>query len=85
MLNKIKNTIIKLDRFLFKAFGSEENIKSLENLKEAKIIFSYLNKMGEDTKVRFVGGCVRKAITGKKIDDIDLATSLEPTDIKKKT
>ena len=84
MINKIKKTITKLDRFLFKVFGTEENIKFLENLKEAKIIFSYLNEMGEDTKVRFVGGCVRKAIIGEQIDDIDLATSLEPSDVKKR-
>ena len=39
MFVKIKNIISKVDRFLFKKFGSEKNIKSLENLKEAKIIF----------------------------------------------
>jgi len=36
MLKKIKNIISKTDRFLFEKFGSEKNIKSLENLKEAK-------------------------------------------------
>jgi len=34
--------------------------------------------------VRFVGGCVRRALCGENIDDIDLATSLEPDEVKKK-
>ena len=81
---KIKKIIHKIDRYLFKKFGSEKNIKSLENLKEAKIIFSCLNKVNGGDKVKFVGGCVRKALFGEDIDDIDLATSLEPTEVKEK-
>jgi poly(A) polymerase len=84
MINKIKNIISKTDQFLFKKFGSDKSTKSLENIKEAQIIFSYLNETGKDQQVRFVGGCVRKALSGEKIDDIDLATSLEPSDVKKK-
>ena len=84
MLKKIKNIISKIDRYLFKKFGSSENIKSLENIKEAKLIFSLLNEFGNDSKVKFVGGCVRKSMRGEEIDDIDLATSLEPDIVKKK-
>ena len=82
MLEKIKNILIETDRFLYKKFGSEKGTKVLENIKEAKIIFSALNKIGEENKVKFVGGCVRKSIIGENIDDIDLATSLEPTVVK---
>ena len=82
MLKKIKNIIHKTDLFLFRIFGTEKNVKFLENLKEAKIIFSHLNKTEEDTRVRFVGGCVRKALCAEEVDDIDLATSLEPNEIK---
>ena len=84
MLKKIKNIILKTDRFLYKKFGSEKSIKILENIKEAKIIFSYLNEIEKESKVRFVGGCVRKALCGENIDDIDLATSLEPDEVKKR-
>ncbi len=84
MLNKIKKIIAKTDRFLFKKFGSEQNTKVLENTKEAKIIFSYLNEIGKEGTVRFVGGCVRKSLCGESIDDIDLATFLEPDEVKKK-
>ena len=84
MLKKIKNFVIKTDRFLFKKFGSEKNIKYLESSKEAKLIFSCLNDFENDTKVKFVGGCVRKALYGEIIDDIDLATTLEPNEAKER-
>ena len=84
MLKKIKNIILNTDRFLYKKFGSDKSTKFLENIKEAQIIFSHLNEIGKESKVRFVGGCVRKAICGENIDDIDLATSLEPDEVKKK-
>jgi len=84
MLEKIKNIISKTDRFLYKKFGSDKSTKLLENIKEAQIIFSHLNEIGKESKVRFVGGCVRKAICGENVDDIDLATSLEPDEVKKK-
>ena len=84
MLKKIKNIVLKTDRLLYKKFGSNKSTKPLENIKEAKIIFSYLNDIGKESAVRFVGGCVRKAICGESIDDIDLATSFEPNEVKKR-
>ncbi len=84
MLKRIKNIILNTDRFFYKKFGTDKSLKLLENIKEAKIIFSYLNVVGEESKVRFVGGCVRKALCGEIVDDIDLATSLEPEEVKKK-
>jgi len=84
MFKKIKNIVLKTDRLLYKKFGSDKSTKLLENIKEAKIIFSYLNDIGKESAVRFVGGCVRKAICGENIDDIDLATSLDPNEVKKR-
>ena len=84
MLKKIKNIVLKTDRLLYKKFGSDKSTKPLENIKEARIIFSQLNEIGKESKVRFVGGCVRKAICGEDIDDIDLATSLKPDEVKKR-
>ena len=84
MFKKLKKIISKTDRSLFKKFGSDKSLKLLENMTEARTIFSYLNEIGEESKVRFVGGCVRKSLCGEYIDDIDLATSLEPNEVKKK-
>jgi tRNA nucleotidyltransferase/poly(A) polymerase len=84
MFKKLKKIISKIDRSLFKKFGSDKSLKLLENIKEARTIFSYLNEIGEESKVRFVGGCVRKSLCGECSDDFDLATSLEPNEVKKK-
>ena len=84
MLNKIKKIISKVDLFLYKKFGSDKSVKFLENIKEAKIIFSHLSEIENKDKVRFVGGCVRKALFGETIDDIDLATTYEPDEVKKR-
>jgi len=84
MLKKIKNIISKTDRFLYKKFGTDKSTKFLENIKEAQIIFSAINEIGKEDNIKFVGGCVRKSIFGENVDDIDLATILEPLDVKKK-
>jgi len=84
MIKKIKNITSKIDRFLYKKFGSDKSTKSLENIKEAQIIFLHLNELGKETQTRFVGGCIRKSLCGESIDDIDLATSLKPHEVKLK-
>ena len=84
MLKKLKNIILKTDSFLYKKFGTDKSTKALENIKEARIIFTYLNETGKEDHVRFVGGCVRKSISGESIDDIDLATILKPDEVKKR-
>ena len=84
MLKKIKNKIFNLDRFIFKKFGSDKTIKFLQNIKEAQVIFSNLNDIGEESAVRFVGGCVRKSLSGEIVDDLDLATSLSPEEVKER-
>lgn len=33
---------------------------------------------GESDRARFVGGCVRNAVMGRPVDDVDIATQLEP-------
>ena len=84
MFKKLKNIISKTDSFLYKKFGTDKSTKALENIKEARILFAYLNEPGQEDRVRFVGGCVRKSISGENIDDIDLATVLKPDEIKKR-
>tara|TARA_Y100000590_G_scaffold462559_1_gene626970 strand:+ start:3402 stop:4700 length:1299 start_codon:yes stop_codon:yes gene_type:complete len=84
MLKKIKNIALKTDRFLYKKFGSDKSTRVLVNLREAQTVFSLLNEIGQESKIKFVGGCVRKAICGEDIDDIDLATVLEPSEVKEK-
>ena len=73
-----------MDQSLFRFFGSEKSLKFLQNIKEAKKVFSCLNEIGAEINVRFVGGCVRKSLCGERFDDIDLATTLHPDEVIKR-
>ena len=46
-----------------------------------RAVFAALTARGGTGCVRFVGGCVRNAILGRRIDDIDLATTLTPQQV----
>ena len=70
MKKKIKNIISRTDNFFYKFFGSDKSVKSLQNIHEAGKIFSCLNQDSKEDNVRFVGGCVRKALCGDEIDDL---------------
>ncbi len=53
--------------------------------KKIKELFNLLEKNQEHKRVAmFVGGAVRRFITDKDIDDIDIATILTPEELKKK-
>jgi len=62
-----------------------DNIKNLQDLKNivaTKSIFSILDNQDKSNKLKFVGGCVRKLLNKEKVNDIDLATSLTPSELK---
>lgn len=46
-------------------------------------VFDALEAEGGTGCARFVGGCVRNALVGRPIDDIDIATTLEPDRVVK--
>ena len=62
---------------------SVNNLDDFKYLNEAKNIFILFQKYDENCKIKLIGGCVRKLISGDKIDDIDIAVNLEPNKIKK--
>ncbi len=73
-----------LDKLFFRSNNLDSvsyNLKELSNKTPASIIFKVINSYSSSSEIRYVGGCVRKAINGEKIDDIDLATNLEPKKI----
>ncbi len=84
MLKKLEKFLLRVDIFLFKLFRSNKSIKHLQNINEVQVLFSTLNNPGEDNNLRFVGGCIRKSFNGERVDDIDLATSLEPNEVKER-
>ena len=46
-----------------------------------KKIFEAINSHTSESEIRYVGGCLRKILNNEKVDDIDLATNLNPIEI----
>ena len=55
-----------------------KEIKDLSNNTPVKKIFDSINEFSSSSEIRFVGGCIRKIIQKEIVDDIDLATNLNP-------
>ena len=73
----------------FLKFIKQKNINLNKNLKfenlkkryEIKKIFNIFSNDLNNCQIRFIGGCVRKALSNENVDDIDLATNLEPQEV----
>ena len=51
--------------------------------KETQIdrIFNAIDSFSKSSEIRFVGGCIRKILNKEKVEDIDLAVNLKPTEL----
>ena len=74
-----------MKNFLDKIFLRSNNynhislrVKELTKKTSAFKIFDAINSFSSESEIRYVGGCLRKIINKEKVDDIDLATNLEP-------
>ena len=73
-----------LDKLFFRSNNLENlssKIKSLSSKTQVLKIFTVINSYSSESEIRYVGGCLRKMIKNEKVDDIDLATNLEPKDV----
>jgi len=73
-----------LDKIFFRTNNLDyisRNIKDLTYKTPAKIIFEAINSYSLESEIRYVGGCVRKVINKEIVDDIDLATNIEPKQV----
>jgi len=73
-----------LDKIFFRSNNLDYIGKSIRDLtKKTPVnrIFDAINNYNSDSEVRYVGGCIRKIINKEKVDDIDLATTLEPEQV----
>ena len=75
LLNKIFHKSKNLDivNSKFSILKKESNIEK---------IFSAIESYSQKAEIRYVGGCVRKILKNEKVEDIDLATNIEPIKIK---
>ena len=58
-----------------------EKIVDIANNTPVKKIFNSINNFSEMAEIRYVGGCIRKIIKKEEVDDIDLATNLNPQEV----
>ena len=58
-----------------------QSVKELTKQKFTNKVFEAISSYSPDSEIRYVGGCIRKIINKEKVDDIDLATNLEPKDV----
>ena len=56
-------------------------IKNLTSNTPSHRIFEAINSYSAESEIRYVGGCIRKIINNERVDDIDLATNLEPKQV----
>ncbi len=73
-----------LDKLFFRSDNLDKISKQLKDLSSrasTSKIFKAVNSYSASSEIRYVGGCIRKIINNEKIDDIDLATNLEPDEI----
>ena len=59
----------------------KNNIKKLNLTTPVKKIFEAINSYSSESEIRYVGGCLRKILNNEKVDDIDLATNLNPFEV----
>ena len=73
-----------LDKFLTRTNNLDYIAKGFKDLLKhtpVQKIFNSINKFSSNSEIRYVGGCVRKIIQKKNVDDIDLATNLNPQQV----
>ena len=58
-----------------------KDIKDLSKQTPVNKIFDAINNYSPESEIRYVGGCIRKILNNEKVDDIDLATNLEPNQV----
>ena len=73
-----------LDKIFFRSQNFDYisyNLSNLINQTSVDRIFDAINGYSDNSEVRYVGGCIRKVIKNEIVDDIDLATNLNPFEI----
>ena len=58
-----------------------EDFKSLNKKTNIEKIFNLISNFSETSEIRYVGGSIRKIINREVVDDIDLATTINPFEV----
>ncbi len=77
----MKNFFYKIFSNSKNLYSFQNNIKNLSLTTPVKKIFDVINSHSSESEIRYVGGCLRKILNNEKVDDIDLATNLNPIEV----
>ena len=77
----MKNFFNKIFSSSKNLYSFKNNIKKLSITTPVKKIFETINSHSSESEIRYVGGCLRKIFNNEKVDDIDLATNLNPIEV----
>ena len=77
----MKNFFNKIFSSSKNLYSFKNNIKKLSLTTPVKKIFEAINSHSSESEIRYVGGCLRKILNNEKVDDIDLATNLNPLEV----
>ena len=58
-----------------------EDFKNLNKKTNIEKIFHLISNFSETSEIRYVGGSIRKIINREVVDDIDLATTINPLEV----
>ncbi len=79
----MKNFFNKIIRYKKKLNPKEISFLEISKITKVSEIFKAISSYNDTSEIRFVGGCVRKILNNEKYDDIDLATNINPEEVKK--
>ena len=74
MINLI-NKILSFSKDL----NNNNSFYKLKNDKKTSLVFYAIESYSETSEIRYVGGCIRKILKEEKVDDIDFAVNLKPS------
>ena len=77
----MKNFFNKIFSSSKNLYTFKNNIKKLSLTTPVKKIFEAIDSHSSESEIRYVGGCLRKILNNEKVDDIDLATNLNPLEV----
>ncbi len=75
--------IKKILNFTKNNLRKKNDFATLQDQIEVKKIFEIFSLDNNFAEIRFVGGCVRQILNNEKIEDIDLAVNIKPSEVQK--
>ena len=78
----MNNFIDKIFNYKKKIGSKETSFLEIINTTKVNDLFEAISKYNDTSEIRYVGGCVRKILNEENFDDIDLATNINPEQVK---